>query len=202
MADDSKTEIAQWLKQGLDAYGDGEISTAIRCWRKVVAADPENVEALDFLQSADRRQFPRGDDDGGKRGGPGDRAEVAHQDVVGAARRLIASEQFEESLELLQSAAEASEFNLELQATIELVRGNLFASYRQFVGDLAGVPTLVADPAELTKFNLPKDAGFLLSLVDGVTNLENIVAVSGMDSFEALRTTKNLIEVGIVSMQR
>lgn len=99
------------MKEGLDAYGDGDTSTAIQIWRKVVAADPENLEALDFLQSADRRKFPRGEK-GDRRGpadradrkgrGPRDRAEVAQQDVIGAARRLIASRQYEESLELLR----------------------------------------------------------------------------------------------------
>lgn len=114
---------------------------------------------------------------------------------------MIAAEQYEESSELLRQAATTAEFSLKLEATIELVRGNLFASYRQCVGDLSGIPTLAADSAEITKFNLPKDAGFLLSLVDGATSLENLMTVSGMDSFEMLRTTKNLIEVGIVRMQ-
>ena len=223
MADESKEQIASWLQDGLDAYGDGNTSEAIVSWRKVVAADPENVEALDFLQSADRREFPRGgkDDRRGpadradradrkgeakgkdqpERKDPGDRAEFAQQDVIGIARGLIASGQYEESLELLQSANEASEFSIELEATIELVRSNLFATYLKSIGDLSAVPSLVADPAEITKFNLPKDAGFLLSLVDGVTSLANLMTVSGMDSFEVLRTTKNLIDVGIVSMQ-
>lgn len=220
MADESKEQIASWLKDGLDAYGDGNTSEAIVSWRKVVAADPENVEALDFLQSADRREFPRGgkDDRRGpadradgkgeakgkdepERKDPGDRAEFAQQDVIGIARGLIASGQYEESLELLQSANEASEFSIELEATIELVRSNLFATYLKSIGDLSAVPSLVADPAEITKFNLPKDAGFLLSLVDGVTSLANLMTVSGLDSFEVLRTTNNLIDVGIVSMQ-
>ena len=60
---------------------------------------------------------------------------------------------------------------------------------------------MAVDLAEITKFNLPKDAGFLLSLMDGVTSLDNLMTVSGMDSFEALRTTKNLIDIGIVRMQ-
>ncbi len=114
---------------------------------------------------------------------------------------MIAQRQFEESFELLQRAAETGEFSLELEATVELVRANLFTIYRRSIGDLKGIPSLAADRSEITKFNLPSDAGFLLSLVDGVMDLESLVTVSGMDAFEALRTTKNLIEVGIVRMQ-
>ena len=195
MADESTEEIALWLKQGLDAYGDGETENAIRAWRKVLAVDPQNEEALDFIESADRRDFPREQDSAGYP------EETAQQVVIREARQLIAGSQLEESLELLQRAAENNEYCLELEATIELVRGSLYVTYREFVGDLASVPKMSTDPAEITKFNLPKNAGFLLSMVDGVTSLEDLMAVSGMDSFDALRTTKKLIEVGIVRMQ-
>jgi tetratricopeptide (TPR) repeat protein len=195
MADERLEKIASWLEQGLVAYGDGDTADAIRAWRKVLEVDPKNKDALDYVDTAERRDFPRAD------GGPGDRVRAVQQDVVGEARCLIAAEQFEESLELLQRAAEASEFCIELEATIELVRSNLFATYRRSIGDLSRIPTLVADLAEITKFNLPKDAGFLLSLVDGATSLDNLMTVSGMDAFEVLRTTKNLIDVGIVEMQ-
>ena len=183
------------LRKGLDAYGEDDVPEAILAWREVLELDPENVDALDFIKTADRRAHPRPEDSGGGR------AAVAQLKVVAEARRLIAQQQFEESFELLQRAAEAGEFNLDLEATVELVRANLFTTYRDFVGDLKGVPTLAADKNEITKYNLPSDAGFLLSLVDGVMDLESLMTVSGMDAFEALRNTKNLIDVGIVRMQ-
>jgi hypothetical protein len=45
------------------------------------------------------------------------------------------------------------------------------------------------------------DAGFFLSLVDGSTALENVLAVSGMDGYDALRTTKHFNDLRIVRMQ-
>lgn len=201
MADEAQTdetkaaEVARLLQEGLDAYGEDDISQAMIAWRAVMKLDPGNVEALDFLNTADRRSIPRPDKDSGNR------AAAVQLDVVAEARRLMVGGQFEESLELLQRAAEASPFSLELEATIELVRSNLFASYRKTIGDLTGVLTLAADRQEITKYNLPSDAGFLLSLVDGVTDLEDLMTVSGMDAFEALRLTKNLLDVGIVRVQ-
>jgi tetratricopeptide (TPR) repeat protein len=197
MAEDKADEIARLLRQGLDAYGDGNVAEAIEAWRGVLSLDPENAEALDFIETADGRKHPPPAEDRG-----GDRSAVAQQQVIEEARRLIAERQFEESFELLQRAAETGEFSLDLEATVELVRANLFTIYRRSIGDLKGVPSLAADRSEITKFNLAPDAGFLLSLVDGVMDLESLVTVSGMDAFEALRTTKNLIEVGIVRMQR
>ncbi len=196
MAEDRTEEIARLLQQGLDAYGESDVPVAIKAWREVLALDPDNADAIDFITTADRRSCPR-DEDGDK-----DRVSAVQEDVVAEARRLIGEGQFEESLELLRRAAEAGEFRLELEATIELVRSNLYAVYRKSIGDLTRIPVLVAKPNEITKFNLPPDAGFLLSLVDGVTDFESLVTVSGMDTFEALRTTKNLIDVGIVRMQQ
>ena len=55
MADDKTEEIASWLKQGLDAYGDSETAEAIRLWRKVLGVDPQNADAHDFIDTAERR---------------------------------------------------------------------------------------------------------------------------------------------------
>ena len=115
-------------------------------------------------------------------------------------RRVNVGE-LEEALELLLRAVEGASFSIEREATIELLRGALFRDYRASVGDLNSVPVVIADPSELTKYNLPANAGFLLSLLDGVTDLESLVTVSGMDSFEALRTTRKLIDVGLVEMR-
>jgi hypothetical protein len=50
------------------------------------------------------------------------------------------------------------------------------------------------------KFNLPAQAGFMLSLIDGDTSVGDIVSLSGMDSFEALRVLNGLVDAGIVSL--
>lgn len=196
MAEDKAEEIARLLQQGLDAYGEGDTAEAIEAWRGVLSLDPDNAEALDFIETADCRKHPPLAEDRG-----GDRVAVTQKQVIEEARRLITERQFEESFELLQRAAETGEFSLDLEATVELVRANLFTIYRKSIGDLKRVPSLAADRSEITKFNLPSDAGFLLSLVDGVMDLESLLTVSGMDAFQALRITKNLIEVGIVRMQ-
>ena len=192
--DDSKLEeIDRLLREGLDYYGYDSVTDAIIVWKAVLALDPDNVEAADYIKTADRRKHPRPENS--------DKTEAAQESATLAARKLIASGELDEALDLLRSAAEASQLSLELEATVELVRAILLRNYRQLVGDGAAVPEVSADPEQITKFNLPPDAGFLLSLVDGQTSLESLITVSGMDSFEALRTTKSLIDAGIVRMQ-
>ena len=82
----------------------------------------------------------------------------------------------------------------------EEVRGRLLKRYRDRMGDLGGIPRLSLGLSDVMKFNLPAHAGFMLSLIDGDTSIGDIVSLSGMDSFGALRVLNGLIEAGIVSL--
>jgi hypothetical protein len=45
------------------------------------------------------------------------------------------------------------------------------------------------------------EAGFVLSLADGETTVEQLIALSGLDAFEALRILNHLIDAGIAGLQ-
>jgi hypothetical protein len=62
------------------------------------------------------------------------------------------------------------------------------------------VPRLRLGSQEILRFNLPADAGFLLSMVDGATPAADLVALSGMDPFDALRALQRLLEAGILEV--
>ena len=66
---------------------------------------------------------------------------------------------------------------------------------------ISAIPRVVADKAAVMRFNLPADAGFLLSLVDGQTTIQEIVSIAGMDAFDAFRILKNLLEVNITAVE-
>jgi hypothetical protein len=69
------------------------------------------------------------------------------------------------------------------------------------VGETGAVPELLIQPSAITRYQLPADAGFVLSLVDGETTVEQLIALSGMDAFEALRILNDLIDAGIAGLQ-
>jgi hypothetical protein len=50
------------------------------------------------------------------------------------------------------------------------------------------------------RFNLPANAGFVLSMVDGRTSVNEILALSGMDPFDAVRVVSKLLGAGIVEV--
>jgi hypothetical protein len=190
MSESNQSEIERLLKEGLDHYGAGEMSEAFRAWKAVVELDPHNVEALDYLESADRRsqrQLP-----------PSERLSDVSRRIVFEARTLLGRRDFEGTFDLLCGAAESGRANLEMEATLELVRGRLLRQYRQRVGDLGSVPRLRKDPGDVAKFNLPADAGFMLSMMDGATSLADLISLSGMDAFGAMRIVQQLLDAEIV----
>ena len=193
MSDSAREDIEALLREGLDYYGADEIGQAILVWERVLELDPENAEARDYIHTADRRSIPRAKK---PRGGA-----VTGGGILADARDRIQHEDFEGALGFLESADPAEQMKLELQATVELVRSNLLARYREHVGSVESVPELIADSTEITKFNLPPDAGFLLSLVDGETSVANMISVSGMDPFDAFRILGGLLKTELVRIR-
>lgn len=181
------------LQEGLDHYGLGETSPAIQAWQAVLELEPQNQEALDYIQNADRRRVPRP--------AKGKSMASAVGAVLQEARALVGQGELASALDLLRSASGPGFSTLELEATLDLVRSRLHALHRERIGDLDAVPALCAGAGDLTRFNLPRDAGFLLSMIDGMTAAGDLVSLSGMDAFDVLHTLDALLEAGIVEMR-
>lgn len=189
------------LRRGLRHYGVGEVDDALRCWREVLAIDPGHPEARDFVAAA----VPAGEPP------PGPGPEAAPPAEAGAAsdpmaalvadaERLFADDELEASLDLFEAIAQRDPVRLDVQGWIEHVRSRLVKSYRERLGD--GSSRLCSSVAvgDVMRFNLPAHAGFLLSLMDGETTVGDLVSLSGMDPFEALRALHGMLEAGIVRL--
>lgn len=183
MTEANEQKMSRLLQQGLELYGTGDVARAFLLWSEVLEIDPGNEEALDYMRDADRRSKPRGSSSGGMA-------------IVEDARRLLRAENEEAALELLGSAPSGS--CLEGEAMIELLRAMLFRRYQSELGGLTQIPRIVDGGGSLQGRNLPPSAGFLLSMVDGLTPLSDLVSVSGMDRFEALRSVYRMHEAGIL----
>jgi hypothetical protein len=182
----SKAEqVSQLLQKGLEYYGAGDVARAFLTWGEALELDPGNAEALDYMRDADRRSRPRGGD-------------APRHSLVEDARRLLHAGSAEAALELLSSAPGSR--SLELEAMIELLRAHLFVQYTRELGDLSRVPRLTGGVSNLQSRNLPPSAGFLLSMVDGMTPLSDLVSVAGMDRFEVLRSVCRMREAGILEV--
>ncbi len=192
MDDGKQAEVARLLAEGLEQYGEDAIGKAIQSWRQVLAIDPHNPEALDYIQTADRRD---------RRSLPPEEqmSDTARQ-IAHAAEGLIERGDWEGALDMLR-AVDGEPASLEYEAMVELVRSRLLREYTERIGNRDGVPALRGAAADLTGFNLPSDAGFMISLIDGTTRLSDLISLCGMDAFEALRIVINLLDADIVEMR-
>ncbi len=199
MSESIQERVARLLSEGLDYYGMYETTKAIIAWQEALELDPSNEDARDYLSAADRRNVPRDRD---SKGSVGDRkAESTLESMTKAARDLIRQGSYDEALDVLRASSAADLFNIDIESTIELVRSRLIKQYREKVGDTTAIPMLRADAAAIRTFNLPSDAGFMLSLVDGATSVADVISLSGMDDFESMRILQGLLEAGIVEIR-
>ena len=182
--------VEDLLRKGLDHYGVGEVAQAILVWEEVLTLDGDNEQARDYIDNADRRK---------KRTSPeGDAPAGSFHGLVSQGQSLVAENDLAGALQLFARAEDADFAALELGATVDLVRSRLLREYRDEIGGRDAVPVLSANVEALKQINLPADAGFMLSLVDGATSLEDLVSLSGMDKFEAIRILRQLSAAGVL----
>jgi len=112
----------------------------------------------------------------------------------------VAGGLIDEAYELLTTAGGPGAMDLESLGLLELLRAHLHEDVLRRFGSPRSVPVVEMAPEDLMKFNLPAGAGFLLSRIDGVTPLEDLMAVSALDPFDTMHTLGRLLEAGIVGV--
>ncbi len=191
MAESNEQRIARLMAEGLDHYGQDLIERAVACWRAVLALNPQHEVARDYLEAAGFAPA--------KKRAPATAGAAAA--FLREALALVERGAEGEALELLESAARNTPDNLEAQAAFDLVRASLHRRHRERTQGGAGVPRVRLGPQEILRFNLPPNAGFVLSMIDGHTSVDELVALTNMDPFEALHTLGKLMDAGIVEVR-
>ncbi|MBI5515089.1 MAG: hypothetical protein HY909_15035 [Deltaproteobacteria bacterium] len=83
----------------------------------------------------------------------------------------------------------------------DVCRSKLRAIYAGRLGSLTQIPTVIVPPSEMRWLSLDHRAGFVLSLIDGVSTLEEIIDVSTMPPLEVLRTLYNLLSQNVLELR-
>ena len=68
------------------------------------------------------------------------------------------------------------------------------------LGSESAILVVAVSPQELKSFTLDNVSGFLLSVMDGATDVETIVDISGLPRLLALRHLRSLLDRGIVAV--
>ncbi len=82
----------------------------------------------------------------------------------------------------------------------EKCRTTLQAMYLARLGGLARVPMVTVPRDQIRWLSLDHRAGFLLSLVDGRTSLEDILDMSGMPALDAMRIVFELAQQNVIGV--
>jgi hypothetical protein len=72
--------------------------------------------------------------------------------------------------------------------------------YISRLGGVRRVPQVVVSPEQLRWLSLDHRAGFLLSLVDGRSSLDEVLDMSGMPDLEALRVLMQLLQQNVIKV--
>lgn len=109
---------------------------------------------------------------------------------------------FTGALALAETLLEVDRADLEARRVADTSRTKLRAIYVGRLGALDQVPVMMIPHAELRWLALDHRAGFVLSLVDGTSSIEEIIDVSTMPQLEVLRTLYNLLSQNVISLRR
>jgi hypothetical protein len=123
---------------------------------------------------------------------------VRQEPTLARARQLHSVGQYEEALfalgqllELAPLQAEATKLSVECREALE-------RECLSSVGSASAILVLAVTPEELKTFALDSVSGFLLSLMDGGTDVQTLLDICGLPRLVALRRLRGMIEHGIL----
>lgn len=120
--------------------------------------------------------------------------------LVRSAKELFSLGDYSGSLELVQKALSLSPAHEEARAYQRKNEETLLAMYQSRHGPLHLSPRVLLRPDEIVWLNLDARAGFVLSRIDGVSSLEEIYEIGGLERLDLARILADLIEQGVIAV--
>ena len=121
-----------------------------------------------------------------------------NEELMRGARELFELGDFSGSLELVDKVLKKDAQHDGARAYLERNEATLSKMYESKLGDLRRAPRQLMPPDEVIWINLHHKAGFILSQVDGMLTYEDILEISGMPRFDALRILHELVQQGVI----
>jgi hypothetical protein len=117
------------------------------------------------------------------------RARYALDDLTGA-------------LQMAELVLGSDETNVEAKQFASSCRQRLEQLYTSQLGPLDAVPRVDVPDTDIRWLGLDHRAGFMLSRIDGLTSLDELLDLSGMERLEALKTVLSLVDAGAIRIPR
>ena len=107
---------------------------------------------------------------------------------------------FTGALVVAESLLDADPENEDAKRYAQSCREVLTQMYAARIGPMDQIATVAVPPDQITWLSLDHRAGFLLSLVDGVSSIEEILDISGMTRLDALRIMYTLVQQNVITL--
>lgn len=131
-----------------------------------------------------------------------DRSRPSQQlDLVGEMEELYALDDLTGALRFAELILGREPDNMQARQCAQNCRQRLIQLYASKIGDLSGVPVQALSENQMRWLGLDHRSGFLLSRVDGLSTIEEVLDVCGMPRLEALKTLVDLLERGAIRVQ-
>lgn len=122
--------------------------------------------------------------------------------LISEAGVLFQSRAFEQSLEVLERVAkEYPPVDDSLRAYIDAARNALYEVLKAQWPRPDLVPEIRMNASQVMQLKLSPEAGFIFSRVDGISNVEEILSMGGLDPFTTLRALSQLMRAGVIGVQ-
>ncbi len=201
-----QVSIEKLIDEGLTCYGLGKFKEAAERWHKVLGVSPDHPLAGEYMEmvksNLDEETLknlgsPGPVSSGESVSGDGDSQSQAASNWKKKGLELMLERRFEEADKEFKNAMD-QEVDTEIIGYEALARTHMFAKYNGAIGDFQSVPKMVMSFDEIKSKNLSKEAGFILSLVDGLISYDDILSLARMERLEAMNCLATLIENGII----
>jgi hypothetical protein len=123
---------------------------------------------------------------------------LAEETTIDKARRLLQGGDAEQALFLVERLLEQIPLDTDARTLANECRAALEREYLAVIGSAATVFIVDVTPNELKTMALDHVSGFLLTLTDGVTNVETLLDLCGLPQLVALRHLRDLVRQGII----
>ncbi len=107
---------------------------------------------------------------------------------------------FSGALELADSILRTAPRDTEAQSLAAKCREVLQDMYASRISGMERVPQVVMSPDQIRWLSLDHRAGFMLSMIDGVSSVDDLLDVSGMQRLDALRILCGLLDQKVISL--
>ena len=200
-------QVQKLLEQGLYHYGHGEIGMAVELWKQVLQIDPKNEVAREYLGIELGESWSEKISDKGKT--PLEKMPVyepvkpkkMHRAEFSLAQQHLRAGKPEAAFSLFSMLAEQEPENSAYISFLDLSKCALVRQFLKKTGSFDKVPVLKASLSKLTELKLSEEQGFILSLINGETSIEDIVYLSPVPPFTTFSTLKYFLEKGLIAIK-